>query len=130
MIAPLNKILDGLYLGNIDAASNYGILKKHNITHILTVAVGLAPIKSLVRYIQYFIIIGLQVEKDRDLRCAIREPGETFPRSLRVNSFFLIPCVVSSRKQSKAEVRYLCTGKTGIRQIFIASRGCQGARAV
>jgi hypothetical protein len=48
MMASMNKILDGLYLGNIDAANNWVLLKQNNITHILTVALGLSPVKALV----------------------------------------------------------------------------------
>jgi hypothetical protein len=48
MMASMNKIIDGLYLGNIDAATNWALLKQNNITHILTVAVGLDPVKALV----------------------------------------------------------------------------------
>jgi hypothetical protein len=44
----MNKILDGLYLGNVDAANDFTLLKKHGITHILTVAVGLLPVKAIV----------------------------------------------------------------------------------
>ena len=47
-ITPMNKIQDGIFLGNIDAASDYNLLKRHGITHILTVAVGLQPDKALV----------------------------------------------------------------------------------
>lgn len=48
MITSMSKILDGLYLGNIDGANDYNLLKKNGITHILTVAVGLQPIRHLV----------------------------------------------------------------------------------
>jgi hypothetical protein len=41
MIASMNKVLEGLFLGNLDAANDYTLLKKNGITHILTVAVGL-----------------------------------------------------------------------------------------
>jgi hypothetical protein len=48
MMASMHKILDGLYLGNIDAANNWALLKQNGITHILTVALGLQPVKGLV----------------------------------------------------------------------------------
>ena len=44
MQANMNKILDGLYLGNIDAANDYLSLKRNGITHILTAAMGLTPV--------------------------------------------------------------------------------------
>lgn len=48
MIASMNKILDGLYLGNIESANDFTTLKHHGVTHILTVAVGLSPLKAMV----------------------------------------------------------------------------------
>jgi len=43
MSASLNKILDGIYLGGIKAASNLVILKELGITHILQALGGMAP---------------------------------------------------------------------------------------
>ena len=40
----MNKIVDRLYLGNIQAAGDIQTLKQHNITHILTVAAGIKPL--------------------------------------------------------------------------------------
>jgi len=48
MIASMNKILDGLYLGNIESANDFTALKHQGVTHILTVAVGLSPLKAMV----------------------------------------------------------------------------------
>lgn len=42
-IEPLNKIEEGLYLGDHVAATNKFILQKHGITHILQVASGMYP---------------------------------------------------------------------------------------
>lgn len=42
-IEPLNKISDGLYLGDHVAASNKFILSRHGITHILCIAAGMYP---------------------------------------------------------------------------------------
>ena len=42
-IEPLNKILDGLYLGDHVAASNKFILQRAGVTHILQVASGMYP---------------------------------------------------------------------------------------
>lgn len=39
----MDKIVDGLYLGDIRAAANLFLLKSHNITHILQVLSGLNP---------------------------------------------------------------------------------------
>ena len=52
MIASMNKILDGLYLGNIESANDFTSLKHNGVTHILTVAVGLSPLKALVSNIE------------------------------------------------------------------------------
>jgi hypothetical protein len=49
MIASMNKIQEGLYLGNIDAANDFANLKRNGITHILTAATGLTPAKAAVR---------------------------------------------------------------------------------
>ena len=38
-----NKIIDGIVLGNIKAASSEIILQQHGVTHILTVGSGLKP---------------------------------------------------------------------------------------
>jgi hypothetical protein len=43
MISNMNKILDGLFLGNIDASNDSTGLKRNGITHILTAACGLTP---------------------------------------------------------------------------------------
>ena len=40
----MNKIIDGLYLGDIYSCSNRYALKKTGITHILTMAAGLMPL--------------------------------------------------------------------------------------
>ena len=48
MISNMNKIADGLYLGNLDAANNAMTLKKLGVTHILTVALGLQPLRATV----------------------------------------------------------------------------------
>ena len=42
-MSSMNKILDGLWLGDMVGASNKFLLKKNGITHILTVAQGLMP---------------------------------------------------------------------------------------
>ena len=39
----MNKILDGLYLGNVESANDFTSLKQNGITHILTVASGIPP---------------------------------------------------------------------------------------
>lgn len=39
----MNKIIDRLYLGNIRAASDKQLLKKHSVTHVLQVAQGIQP---------------------------------------------------------------------------------------
>ena len=36
----MDKIVEGLYLGNINAASDYKTLEKHGITHILRIVNG------------------------------------------------------------------------------------------
>ena len=43
MISNMNKIIDGLYLGNLEAANDTFALKRHGITHILTAAGMLEP---------------------------------------------------------------------------------------
>jgi hypothetical protein len=50
MISNMNKITDGLYLGNIDAANDHANLKRKGITHILTVASTLKPANVIVDY--------------------------------------------------------------------------------
>lgn len=39
----MNKILDNLYLGDLNDASNFYKLKQSGITHILQVAAGFKP---------------------------------------------------------------------------------------
>lgn len=48
MISNMNKIIDGLYLGNLDAANDTLTLKRNGITHILTAAAMLEPRDSHV----------------------------------------------------------------------------------
>jgi protein-tyrosine phosphatase len=40
----MDKIIDGLYLGDVFSCSNKYQLKKAGITHILTMAAGMKPI--------------------------------------------------------------------------------------
>ena len=42
-IDPLNEIIDGLYLGDHVASDSSYLLKRHGITHILSVGSGLYP---------------------------------------------------------------------------------------
>jgi len=52
-----DKILDGLYLGSADASQNLEVLKKRNITHILTVGIGLKlyfPSEFQYKHIEVF----------------------------------------------------------------------------
>lgn len=42
-IEPLNEIIEGLFLGDHVASTNKFILKRHGITHVLTVGSGLYP---------------------------------------------------------------------------------------
>lgn len=42
-MSSMNKILDKLWLGDMGAAYNKFLLKKHGITHILTVASRIFP---------------------------------------------------------------------------------------
>ena len=44
----MNKILEGLYLGNLDSANDFMQLKRNGINHILTVALGLEPVNTKV----------------------------------------------------------------------------------
>lgn len=47
----MNKILDGLWLGDMSGAYNKTTLRKNGITHILTVAEGIPPkFPSLFQY--------------------------------------------------------------------------------
>ena len=39
-----NKIIEGLYLGDVYSCSNKYLLKKSGITHILTMAAGMRPL--------------------------------------------------------------------------------------
>ena len=48
MYSSMNKIMDCLYLGSLDAANDTISLKRNGITHILTVAVGLEPANKKV----------------------------------------------------------------------------------
>ena len=43
MFSNMDKIINGLYLGNFDAANDSLTLKRNRVTHILTVAGGLTP---------------------------------------------------------------------------------------
>lgn len=42
-MSAMNKIMDNLWLGDMSAAYNKLLLKKHGMTHILTVASGIPP---------------------------------------------------------------------------------------
>ena len=42
-IEPLNEIIDGLFLGDHVASDSTHLLKRHGITHILSVGSGLYP---------------------------------------------------------------------------------------
>jgi hypothetical protein len=42
-MASMNKITDNIYLGDMGGAYNKFMLKKNGVTHILTVAQGIAP---------------------------------------------------------------------------------------
>jgi hypothetical protein len=42
-MSSMHKILDGIWLGDMAGAYNKFMLKKHGITHILTVAQGITP---------------------------------------------------------------------------------------
>ena len=68
----MNKILDGLYLGNFDAANDSAALKRCGITHILTVASGLIPRDASVTISLCLLIdeIVICLEIDLDLRYA------------------------------------------------------------
>ena len=47
----MNKITDNIYLGDMGGAYNKFMLKKNGVTHILTVAQGIAPkFSSLFQY--------------------------------------------------------------------------------
>lgn len=43
MLANMNKVLDGLFIGSIDAAHDTLTLKKNGITHILTACSDFQP---------------------------------------------------------------------------------------
>lgn len=58
MIANMNKILDGLWLGNFDAANDTRTLKRCGITHILTAASGLIPANLNVRTVMKLKQVG------------------------------------------------------------------------
>lgn len=55
MIANMNKIDEGLFLGNLDAANDTATLKKNGITHILTVAMGMEPYNASVSLLSEYV---------------------------------------------------------------------------
>ena len=56
MISNMNKIIEGLWLGNYNSANDTISLKKNGITHILTVAGMLEPMNSHVKIQNLFLI--------------------------------------------------------------------------
>lgn len=53
----MNKIIDGMWLGDMSGAYNRTTLRKNGITHILTVAEGIAPkFPSMFVYKQIHIL--------------------------------------------------------------------------
>ena len=49
MISNMNEIIQGLFLGNFDAANDHMALRRQGLTHILTVAGGLTPYNTQVQ---------------------------------------------------------------------------------
>ncbi|CDW90823.1 dual specificity protein phosphatase 22 [Stylonychia lemnae] len=64
MISNMNKIIEGLWLGNFSAANDTNCLKKNRITHILTVAGMLEPMNSWVQ-----ILSQLKVLLQEEFQC-------------------------------------------------------------
>ena len=61
----MNMIINGLYLGSLDAANDTSKLKMNGITHILTVAMGLCPMDyKVIHYYKILMIVGICMEKN------------------------------------------------------------------
>ena len=58
----MDKIIDGLYLGDIFSWSNKYMLKKSGITHILTMAAGMKPLYPKDFIYKWFDIYDLPTE--------------------------------------------------------------------
>lgn len=70
----MNKIIDGLYLGNIDAANDNMTLKRSGVTHILTVAMGIEPVNPFVcqKFNCYpFLTRNFYGKRSRSMTCQV-----------------------------------------------------------
>ena len=46
----MNKVLEGLFIGNFDGANDTLSLQRNGVTHILTAAGGLQPVNYEVKF--------------------------------------------------------------------------------
>lgn len=86
------KIIDGIYLGNINSVYDYEELKKLGITHIISVVAGFYPYLSDDKNFNYLILNALDTE-NTDLSEYFEICNNYIDEALENNNKLLIHCM-------------------------------------
>ncbi|XP_072295465.1 dual specificity protein phosphatase 22-B-like [Eucyclogobius newberryi] len=122
----INKVLPGLYLGNVKDAQDKELLKAHNITHILSIHDTAAPVLEDVTY----LCIAASDHSKQNLTQYFRETIVFIHESRMKGESCLVHCVAGVSRSVTLVVAYIMTvtGRGWVESLAAvrAARPCAG----
>jgi len=100
----MNKILDNLWLGDMSAAYNKLLLKKHGMTHILTVASGIPP--KFPSNFQYKVVTILD-SPSANLKAHFQSCIKFLKNALEQGGCVLVHCFAGVSRSATIVIAYL-----------------------
>lgn len=122
----INKVLPGLYLGNIKDAQDKELLKTHNITHILSIHDNAAPILEDITY----LCISASDHSKQNLTQHFKDSIVFIHESRMKGEGCLVHCVAGVSRSVTLVVAYIMTvtGRGWVESLAAvrAARPCAG----
>lgn len=122
----INKVLPGLYLGNIKDAQDNELLKAHNITHILSIHDNAAPVLEDITY----LCISASDHSKQNLTQHFKDSIMFIHESRMKGEGCLVHCVAGVSRSVTLVVAYIMTvtGRGWVESLAAvrAARPCAG----
>ena len=105
--APMNYIIDNIYLGDVNAASDEAYLKEHNITTVVNCAISCKSNYTDIKYIE----LKLYDDKSQSLFPKLEVAYDFIKKNTKKNENILVHCKCGISRSTSLVVFYLMKEK-------------------